>query len=821
MLFARTDKLLGLKTKLIRPLLRFDLLVLLVAASLLYSHVSQQIESLKALIPKQVYTLTFSTYFQLDDGETNIYTYLPLNNARQLRLQEEISGELPWSIKTDMTGRRLHWSGEDKPNSVRYKVYVATQAVKYSIEENLSIPDQHDDTLSDYLLETDVIQFNHPEIVEYWETIKPENSHNTLAVLGRIFDYTYNGLESSSFKGTTDALTAHRLGIASCNGKSRLFVALARLNNLPARLVGGVILEEGTKRTSHQWVEVFIENHWVPFGPTNGYFAEIPAHYLRLYQGDEALIRHTSNINFDYQFDVKAATVSPAFYSELIQALDNRVNLSVMLKSLNLSPTTVSIVLLFPLCTLLITFLRNVIGLKTYGIFMPMLIAAACLFSGLIKGLIGFSAILLFAWSIHAILDRMRLLKTARLAIVITCITACSMFLLWAVETKFRTELSVLSVFPVVIISFVAERIHQNTNQQMWTDCFKACFGTLVTICCCYFAMRSVLLQGVFSLYPEAFLVVLAAQLFIGSWSGLRLSELLRFKNILYSQHDSVLGINGRNRNLVYKHNQKKLLALAADKLSTKKILEKKSLPTPATLALFVNISDTRRVASEVERLDQFVIKPNCGSQGKGIIVIKQKKGNSFISASNKTFTIAEIEQHVKDIISGSFSQDGEQDIAYIEPLIIQHQALQALSPSGLCDIRIIVAKGQAVSAMLRIPTITSHGKANLHQGAVGVAIDIETGLTSNAQIKGRDIKVHPDTKKSLKGIQLPFWQQIVRISSECYSAIPLGYLGVDICLDQTEGPLVLEVNGRPGLEIQNVQHRGFNEKLCQTIEAY
>ncbi len=40
--------------------------------------------------------------------------------------------------------------------------------------------------------------------------------------------------------------------------------------------------------------------------------------------------------------------------------------------------------------------------------------------------------------------------------------------------------------------------------------------------------------------------------------------------------------------------------------------------------------------------------------------------------------------------------------------------------------------------------------------------------------------------------------------------AIPLGYIGVDICIDQTRGPLVLEVNGRPGIEIQNVQKRGL-----------
>ncbi|MEL7219627.1 MAG: transglutaminase family protein, partial [Pseudomonadota bacterium] len=97
-------------------------------------------------------------------------------------------------------------------------------------------------------------------------------------------------------------MTALRLGRASCNGKGRLFVALARTNGIPARLVGGVILNEGSKKTSHQWLEVLIEGRWVPFDPTNGHFATLPENYLRLYTGDHALFRHTRNINFDYLF---------------------------------------------------------------------------------------------------------------------------------------------------------------------------------------------------------------------------------------------------------------------------------------------------------------------------------------------------------------------------------------------------------------------------------------------------------------------------------------------------------------------------------------
>ncbi len=795
-------------------LVRLDLVLVVVFGVLFYLQMLQKPDLLKALLPEQVYSFSFSAFFEPDDGEINIHTYIPVNNAHQLRLHEETSNQLAWEINKDSTGRKVHWSGDNQATNVQYTVYVATQTDQYNIDEQLMIPDRYDESLESYLQESPVIQVNHPEIVTLWNSIKPANTHNTVAVLKTIYDYTYRQLESAPFKGTTDALTALRLGIASCNGKSRLFVALARLNNLPARLVGGVILDENTKRTSHQWVEVFIEDHWVPFGPTNGYFASLPAHYLRLYQGDQALIRHTSNINFDFQFDIKADIVPPAYYQDLTNIAVSETNLSVLLSDLGLSAKTISIILLLPACALLITFLRNVIGCKTFGIFMPMLIAAACLFSGLSKGLLSFLVLLSLAWLVHLILDKMRLLKTARLAIVVTCITVFFLLGLWLFDGKLKSEFGMLSVFPVVIIAFIAERIHQITSEQNWKECILTGIGTLVTVCLCYLTMNSVLLQGVFSLIPETYLLVFAAQIYIGRWSGLRISELFRFKSLLQGNSNQVLGINGRNRDYVYLQNEKKWLLLATDKLATKQSLARHQVPVPKTIAIFKNYSDLSRAGDILSRQNSMVLKPNAGSQGKGILVIRQRLDSIFLNAGGKRWSTDQLTQHIKEIINGTFSQNGEADTAYLEPVIQQHAQLQDIADFGLSDIRIIVSKGQPLCAMLRIPTKESSGKANLHQGAIGVAIDISTGITSGAQYKSRSVQVHPDTNAPLLDIQIPYWPQIVAMASRCYDAIPLGYLGVDICLDRTSGPLVLEVNGRPGLEIQNVRQRGFHEEF-------
>lgn len=242
------------------------------------------------------------------------------------------------------------------------------------------------------------------------------------------------------------------------------------------------------------------------------------------------------------------------------------------------------------------------------------------------------------------------------------------------------------------------------------------------------------------------------------------------------------------------------------------------NIPVPATLAEFKQFSDVTCLRQTLSELTQFVVKPNAGSQGNGILVIKDKieqnDKHNFVSASNKNISYQQIESLIFEILSGNYSQLGDSDIAYIEPLIQQDPLLHNIAPFGLCDIRVVVIKGQIVSALLRIPTSQSSGKANLHQGALGAAIELSTGQVTRCLQQGKVIKQHPDTKQNIVGLTLPHWPQILQICQLCTQAVELGYMGIDICLDKDQGPLVLEINGRPGLEIQNINQRSL---LSQT----
>ena len=116
--------------------------------------------------------------------------------------------------------------------------------------------------------------------------------------------------------------------------------------------------------------------------------------------------------------------------------------------------------------------------------------------------------------------------------------------------------------------------------------------------------------------------------------------------------------------------------------------------------------------------------------------------------------------------------------------------------------------------SMLRLPTKASRGRANLHQGAVGVGIDLERGITYGGVWRDRSFDVHPDTGVSIRGIMIPNWTSVLKTSIQISQAIGLQYIGVDVLLDAKDGPLILEANARPGLSIQIANRCGIWRRL-------
>lgn len=273
-----------------------------------------------------------------------------------------------------------------------------------------------------------------------------------------------------------------------------------------------------------------------------------------------------------------------------------------------------------------------------------------------------------------------------------------------------------------------------------------------------------------------------------------------------------VLAINQRNLLYVYPHNLRRHFPLADNKLLTKEALIQLNVPVPVTHKVYRHFYELRYLEKDLSQFLEFVIKPARGKGGGGIIVISGRKGADWEGVSGKLYTLYDLKKHISDIIFGVYSF-GLNDEVMIESRVMQHEAMNAISPYGLADIRIIVFRHQPIMAMTRIPTLASEGKANLHQGAVGVGIDLESGCTHHAIHQGNPVSEHPDSGKTLIGHSLPFWRKILEISHLTAKSVPLGYLGIDIVLAQ-DGPKVLEINVRPGIEIQNANMKGMREIL-------
>ena len=275
-----------------------------------------------------------------------------------------------------------------------------------------------------------------------------------------------------------------------------------------------------------------------------------------------------------------------------------------------------------------------------------------------------------------------------------------------------------------------------------------------------------------------------------------------------------VVGMNRRNLEFVTRHNQRAAYPLVDNKLLTKRLAAKAGIPMPDLILDLSHQFEVEAVPRRLNELDEFVIKPAQGSGGRGILVIAGRDRGRFVKSNGDRVHIQQIKRLLTNIISGLYSLGGRTDSAIVESLAKTHEMFATMSVDGVPDIRVIVFQGYPVMAMLRLGTHASDGKANLHQGAIGVGLDIRTGMSVGAVQHNRAITRHPDNGARLDEIRIPDWGDLLRLASRCFDVTNLGYLGCDIVIDANAGPLLLEMNARPGLAIQIANGCGLDSRL-------
>jgi alpha-L-glutamate ligase-like protein len=283
---------------------------------------------------------------------------------------------------------------------------------------------------------------------------------------------------------------------------------------------------------------------------------------------------------------------------------------------------------------------------------------------------------------------------------------------------------------------------------------------------------------------------------------------------IKFLKEKGILGINMRNAEYIFRYNPRRLFPLVDDKLLTKQLAQNNGIAVPQLYGVLEMAGQVRDLQQILEQHTDFVVKPAHGSGGQGILVISERLNGNFRKQDGLVITVDELNYHAFNILSGLYSLGGQPDMAMMEYKVIFDPIFESVSYQGVPDIRIIVFLGVPVMSMVRLPTRKSNGKANLHQGAIGAGIDLGTGTTLSG-VMGNDVVMeHPETLKSFVGLQIPCWNDLLQLASRCYELTGLGYLGVDIVLDKVKGPLLLELNARPGLNIQIANMAGLLPRL-------
>jgi alpha-L-glutamate ligase-like protein len=281
-----------------------------------------------------------------------------------------------------------------------------------------------------------------------------------------------------------------------------------------------------------------------------------------------------------------------------------------------------------------------------------------------------------------------------------------------------------------------------------------------------------------------------------------------------------ILGMNRRNAEYIMRFNPRSSFPLVDDKLLTKRLAEAHQIPTPSLYHVINYHGDIAGLEKVLRDHQDFVVKPTRGAGGSGIVLIIGHQASSFVKPNGEAVSWTDLTHHIFDILSGIYSLEGLEDRALIETFIHPDPVFAAVTYHGVPDIRIVVYRGVPVMGMVRLPTKESDGKANLHRGAIGVGVNIKDGTTTTAVHHSMVITHHPDMGHPLGGIQVPYWKEMLDIAARSFDMTGLGYLGVDMIIDRERGPLLLELNARPGLQIQVANQEGLWGRLEHIDQA-
>ena len=345
----------------------------------------------------------------------------------------------------------------------------------------------------------------------------------------RLADFCHTVITRGDENAPADAVGALQQRSGSPLGRARALVALCRAAKLPARLVTGFEIKEGTSVVPHTWAEVLSSNRWEPFDPENGFARDLPHNFVPVRRDGGDIVRVSGARGVQTAFSVvrlpSGRGVARSSHRGPLALLDlTRLPLEMH--------EVLSLMLLLPLGALVTAVFRTIVGIRTFGTFTPSLIALSFVFADWRTGLFVFAIVLTLGLVSRSLLDRLKLLMVPRLSLVLTLVVTIIAFSISVLDYFHLTPSAQAVLLPMVILTMTIERFYLASEEDSPAFAFQLLGGTIVVGFCCYLVLRWASVGELLLRFPELHLFTIAALVLIGRYTGYRLTELWRFRDL-------------------------------------------------------------------------------------------------------------------------------------------------------------------------------------------------------------------------------------------------------------------------------------------------
>jgi hypothetical protein len=357
-------------------------------------------------------------------------------------------------------------------------------------------------------------------------SVGKKDAHKWVAA---IFEHCSHAVATDPDDAMDDAGQVLQHGVASPLGRARAMLALCRAAKVPARLATGFLLDADGDAEPHPWVEVRLDRRWVPFDPERGFANELPPGTVPVRQDGVDVVRVSTGVDLAATYNLARIAPGPWFAGLRSGRLSDIADLTRLTVGMQ---QTLAVLLLLPLGALITSLFRNVIGFQTFGTFTPTLLALSFIYADWRTGLVVLFVVGLAGLAGRAFLERLRLLMVPRLSLILTLVVVTLTLAVSVFDHFGLTPSARAVILPLVIVTLMVERFHVTAEESGVRRSMQLLGATLLVAACCFAVLRWEALGQLAVSFPEGVFLIAAGLVLVGRYSGYRLTELWRFRDV-------------------------------------------------------------------------------------------------------------------------------------------------------------------------------------------------------------------------------------------------------------------------------------------------